>query len=571
MVGLLIRLRFAIQSHTLPWKRFLGLTFGVVGVVLTWAAVIASEPAARHDVAVVALTMWFVGWLVGPILTSGASVLRPEYFTLLPLDGRRVGLGLLATVFVGVGGAITVLGLSAVVAYGVISAAWWAVLVAVVATVLFTVATVGLSRAVYALLGAAMKSRLGVELAAIQYGALIACMFAGWLVVAPVVTVVPVFLSGGLGGAPAAVLDRTPAGWAIGSVDAAAAGDAPGALGLLALLALFAAAAVVAAVHLLTPDVDGRASRRRLRPPTVRVAPRRPILPATPLGAVVGKELRTWWRDPWRSLEVRSSIWFGIFMAIFLTIAGAGDWAAWAAVAVCLMVAASGANLYGQDGTALWQLVVAQSPEAIRADVRGRQVGIVASIGLPAIALCGAITALTGSWDMAVLVLTAIVVVLGVGSGMSALLSVLAVTPGVDPARRANPTDAGENSLAIQVAMWLTMTMAVPTLLPLALHLFGGWGADAWWARPVLLLLALLHGGVVAWALGGIATRRLTARLPETFARLRFPTLRVAGASAGGGLLGAFERQTEKAAHDARKAAEGKRKVIEEVTEPTSS
>ncbi len=76
-------------------------------------------PAARSDVLLLVLACWLVGWLVGPILTSGAAVLRPEYFTLLPLPRRRLGFGLLAAVFVGVGAAVTATAVLALVGYAV--------------------------------------------------------------------------------------------------------------------------------------------------------------------------------------------------------------------------------------------------------------------------------------------------------------------------------------------------------------------------------------------------------------------------------------------------------------------
>lgn len=555
MVGILINLRFAIQRHTVGWKRRLGLTLGIVAAALTWAAVVAAAPAARRDVLAVALAFWLVGWLVGPILTSGASVLRPEYFTLLPLRHDRLGIGLLATVFVGVGVGVTTLGLLAVAGYAAMAGPWWTVVVGVLAAVLFAIGVVGLSRATYAVLGAAMRSRFGVELAAIQYGALIAAMFAGWLIIAPIVTVVPVFLAHGIGGTPGAVLAASPVGWPARAVDAAAAGNLGGALGWLALLAAFAGVAVAVAARLLTPYVGNRTAGRGRRPLASRVLTHPARLPQTPTGAVVGKELRTWWRDPWRSLEARSSIWFGIFMALLLIGAGAGPWAAWAGVAVTLMVSMSGANLYGQDGTALWQLVVAQSPEAIRADVRGRQVAIVIALGLPAIVLTVTVAALTSAWWLALPLLAVIVVLLGVGSGLSAFLSVVAATPGVDPAKRVNANDAGENSMASQVALYSSLLLAGPTIAAVVSYLVGAWGAGTAWAEPSLVVLAVVNGLVVAWLLGRVAIRTLTTRLPETFARLRYPGLKVASApESGGGVVDLLARKSEKVAIEAREA-----------------
>ncbi|MFC7407169.1 hypothetical protein [Georgenia alba] len=556
MVGILIRLRFAIQRHTLRWKRTLGLALGLLGAALTWAAVLAAADPARHDVATLALTFWLVGWVIGPILTSGASVLRPEYFTLLPLDRRRVGFGLLASVFVGVGAFVTALGILATVGYAVRAGSAVAAAVAVVVGLLYLIGVVGLSRAVYAVLGAAMRTALGVEIAAIQYGLLLAALFAGWLVVSPVVSATPVLMSTGLAAIPVAgqVLDALPSGWVVRAIDAAAAGEVGAALGWTALVAAFAAAAVAAATAMLVPNVGGRATRRLRRRP---VRPRRPVLPATPLGAVVGKELRTWLRDPWRSLEMRSSIWFGIVLAVLLVVSGAGPWAVWATVAVALMAALSGANLYGQDGTALWQLVVGQSPAAVRADVRGRQIAIVLAMGLPAVLMTGIIAPLTGGWALVPAVLTTIVVLLGVGSGVSALMSVLAVTPGVEPAKRANPNDGGENSLAIQVALWAALLLAAPTVALVVLQVTGVLTQP--WLPAAALALALVNGLLAAWGLGRLAVHVLSGRLPETFARLRYPAMRVRAESEGGGFLDSIARAAEKSAHQEREAAEGKK------------
>lgn len=281
------------------------------------------------------------------------------------------------------------------------------------------------------------------------------------------------------------------------------------------------------------------------------------------MGAVVGKELRTWSRDPWRSLEVRSAIWFGIFLTILLVGAGAGPWSAWAGVAVAIMVAMSGANLYGQDGTALWQLVVSQSPQAVRADVRGRQIAIVVALGLPVLALTAAIVALLSAWFLAAHLLAVIVALLGVGAGVSAFLSVVAATPGIDPAKRVNANDAGENGLAIQLALYSALLLAAPTIAAVVSHLVGGWGVGLGWAPWALVALAVVNGFAGAWLLGHVAVRTLTRRLPETFARLRYPGLKVASTSSDDrGVVGILARRSEQAAHEALEAAQKRRSAI---------
>ncbi|MDG4828212.1 hypothetical protein O7627_02695 [Solwaraspora sp. WMMD1047] len=554
MVGELIRLTFAIRRHSPSLKRTWGAVLGLAAAALTWAAVLLAAPTARADVLTLLLVGWFVGWLVGPILTSGAAVLRPEYFTLLPLPRRRLAAGLLASAFVGVGGAVTALAVLALIGHGVRSGSVVATLVAVPAVVLFLVLCVAVSRTAYALLGAAMRTQLGVEIAAIQYGLLIASLMVGWLIISPVVNAVPRFLDEGLPGPASTALGWSPAGWPIRAVDAAGSGAYGSAAGWLGLLAVGAGLAVLAALALLTPYVGNRTARRSRRPIGARVLNRPAVLPPGELGAVVGKELRTWWRDPWRSLEIRSSIWFGLFLAAYGYLAGIPQLATLAGVGVAMMVGLSGANLYGQDGTALWQLVVGQHPRAVRADVRGRQIGLVIFFGIPAVALSAIMIIVTGGHHLALPVFAGLLALICTGSGLAVLLSVLGVTPGVDPHRRINATDAGENQFVIQLALWLNGLIAAPAIAAAILLAVGPDWLPGWF--PVAtVVVAVLNAGLVAWGLGALAIGQLSRRLPETFARLRYPGL---GRPRGdGGWLDEFAGRAET---EALKAAAEKAK-----------
>lgn len=527
MVGDLIRLKLTIQRHTHSWKRLLGLVSGLLAAAGTWAIVFVAEPAARTDVLLLVLAAWTAGWIIGPVLTSGAAMLRPEYFTLLPLRRRTLGTGLLASAFVGVGGAVTTIASLALIAYALVnaddSAALAAAAIALIGAALLLVFVVALARAVYALLGAAMRTNLGVELAAVQYGLLLSSMMAGWAVVRPVLNSVPVFLRDGFGAIPArAALEWTPFGLPVRAVDAMAAGRPSSALGSIALLAAITAVVTLAAIALLTPHVGDRTARRRRRPWGSRALSSARLLPASPLGAVVGKELRTWWRDPWRSLEVRSAIWFGVFIAVYTAIAGVPEIAGLAGVAVALTVALSGANLFGQDGTALWQLVVAESPESVRADIRGRQIGITVLFGLPAFVLSMAMMAVTGIFDYAVPILATLTALLGVGSGTAVVMSALGATPGVDPHRRVNATDAGENTFGIFAAFQIQLWATAPTTGMAAALAFAGASLPSWFGVATLAV-AVVNAVAGAWLGGAIATRRLATHLPETFAKLRYP------------------------------------------------
>lgn len=543
---LLVGLRRTIQAHNESWKRPTGIGLGVLAAALTWAAVLLAEPDARGDVVVVAVALWSIGWIAGPILASGAGVLRPEYFTLLPLERRRLGLGLLLSVYVGPGAILTLAAMLAIPAWGITLGVGPAVL-GLLAALVWTLGLVAFSRAVYSLLGAAMRTQVGVEIAAIQYGLLISGMIAGWLIVFPAGMAVPVLLADGLGGSTAAtVLHATPFGWPGGVVEGAAGGEALGAAWRLAALAVVALIAVAVAVRLLTPHVGNRTARRTRRPLGSRrivggSGERDPLLglPATRLGAVVGKELRTWLRDPWRSLEVRTSIWIAVFLAFFLYIGSLGQveglftFAPVAALAVAMMVGLGGANLHGQDGTALWMLVVTDSPQARLADVRGRQLAISIVFGVPAAVLALALAALSDGWWLLLPVAAGMLAMVGAGAGMSALFSVVGVSAGVDPAKRRNATDAGENPLILQIGFWLAVILAAPTLALAVLTVLGTPFTQAAWWPAALLAVGLANGGLLAWGLGRAALAVLTARLPETFARVRYPGLRLAPGGTG--------------------------------------
>ncbi|UFU01937.1 hypothetical protein LQF12_10455 [Ruania suaedae] len=545
VVRLLVGLRRTIQAHNESWKRPTGIALGVVAAAATWAATLLAEPEARGDVLAVVLGLWSLGWVIGPILASGASVLRPEYFTLLPLERRHLGLGLLASVYAGPGAILTCAAMLALVAHGALLR-WWLAPVGLLVALVYTLGLVALSRAVYAIFGAAMRTQVGVEIAAMQYGLMISSMMAGWLVLFPAGIAVPALLAGGVGESTAAtVLHALPFGWPGGTL-AAAAGEPAGVLWRLAALIVGAALTVTAAVTLLTPHVGNRTARRRRQPwGSRRVAQGRAVrdpwlaLTPTPLGAVVGKELRSWLRDPWRSLEVRTAVWLAAFLALFLWIGSLGQvpemfvFAPAAALATAMMVGLSGANLYGQDGTALWMLAVADSPEAVRADVRGRQIAIVLVVGLPALVLAVVLAWLSGGWFLLVPVGAALAALLGGGAGISALFSVVGVSAGVDPAKRRNATDAGENPLLLQIGFWASTLVSAPTLALAVLTVTGATFTTPPWWPLALVALGLANGGLAAWGLGRVAMAVLGARMPETFARLRYPGLRLTPGGTG--------------------------------------
>ncbi|MGB4779722.1 hypothetical protein [Microbacterium sp.] len=522
MVGHLIRLRRAIQRNTPPWKRRLGLGLGLLAAAITWGAALLPAPHARADALALCLGAWLIGWVIGPILGSGAAVLRPEYFLPMPLRPVSASLGLLSSVFAGTGALVTAVAASAIVAFAVLAGSVAGVIAGVVAAALFLVLTIALSRMLYALLGSAMRTALGLQIAAISYGALVAVLTIGWLLIVPLIGILPAFLANGFADDLLSdALRRSPAGWPVAAVELNSRGDIAGSLTVVGALATAALVAVTGAIVLLAPRPRAatRSSRRH------RLGSKSPwrFLPASLMGATLGRELRTWTRDPWRRLELWLSIWFGLFVALIATLAGLPKLAVLAGIGLAVMVTLRGTNLYGYDGTALWQLATLGSDEAIRADVQGRQLGLGAVFGIPAIALTVVMTVITGAYQYALAAVPAIVALTAAGTGVAITASVLWPTPGVDPHRRASAADVGDNPLVYRIATWVIFLLTSPTIALAILVAFDPDWLGAW-AQWALIPLAIGNGVAVWWFLGSFAARHLARRLPETLARLRHTT-----------------------------------------------
>lgn len=559
MVGVLISMKLAMLRNSPRGMRMAGWAVGALLVAATWTGALLAAPAVRAEVVMLLLVMWLVGAAFGPVTMSGAGVLRPEFFALLPLDRRRLALGLLASTFPGVAsGYVLLASLVIVVPAATSDAPLVAVPLAIVGGVLTWVLAMTASRAVYGVLGAAMRTRLGVEISALQFGLLISTLLAGWGAVAQAFVTVPSLLRNGVGEQAAGVLRWLPSSWALDSVLAAAVGAPLAALGWFALLVVASLALVVATVMLLRTDVGGASARRRRPPLGSDVLHGDAVLPTTATGAVVGKEVRTWWRDPWRSLELRSGIWTGVFVGVFmLALPVTRDLAPLAGLVVAFMIALGGCNLYGQDGTALWLTIVGQREGTVRADVRGRQMSSILLFALPAFVVSAVFVVITdGSWvwPIGAAMLPAL---FGAASGVSVLISAIGVSPGVDPRRRVGPNDAGGDlGLQVQVAMWSTVLLVAPTILVIVLSLTGGIGATPgavpWWAAAV----GVLNGAVAYWALGRLTIGYLGDRLPTMFSQIRYRRLD----DEGGGLLGGFARTSQKAEDEARAAKEKERR-----------
>lgn len=539
MDRILISLKFTLLRNSSKGLRIVGWALGGVLVVGTWlAAAVAADDDVRGSVLALAFAGWVAGTALGPVLLSGSGVLRPDHFALLPIDRWTLSRGLLTSVFVSIASGFVLLALLAASVHAVLLDPVTLVVVLVGAPLTWIFA-VTVSRLVYGLLGAAMRSKVGVEIAGIQFGLMFAVMFTGWMVVQAAVQSVPALLRDGLPGPITTVLDAVPSSWPLLAVEQAAAGDWAGAGLLLAALAVLDAVLVLATIAVLLPRVDVPARRRTGRRLSAGLVDGGGLLPRSQLGAVIGKEYRQWTRDPWRALEVRSAVWTGVAIGFFAAVSGTYSvLAAFSGLIVAFMMSVAGLNLYGQDGTAVWQTIVGQDATAVRADVRGRQWAMVL-VFLPQTLLITVVFLLVARHFWVVpAVVAALPALFGVGSGAAVLTSAIGVSPGVDPRRRVGPNDANGN---IGLHLWVVLLLTAVGVLPTAAAVVLSLVVPSAGAAVAAMVVGLLNGAAVAWLYGRIAISYLDRRLPDVYSRIRYGQVFRSGSD---GVLGWVEKTT---------------------------
>ncbi|MEO3885375.1 hypothetical protein [Nonomuraea sp. B5E05] len=480
----MIRMRLALMRNSLRGDNATNLYTGVsAGLILAFAtiAVAVLWPAYLP----LTLAGWLCGWIFGPIFIGGGSeALRPEYFSMLPATPGRIAAALLAGAFAGPAPAVNLIALLSLPVYG------WrfgpaGVLIGLVAAVTTLITMVMISRVIVALIGLFVRSRATAAAVGIVTGTAIALCSNGW---APAVA---------LGGTDTAswsqiLLRVLPSGWGVAAIEASWP---------LALAILVANAGVIA---LLLAAWASLLSRRVVSAARGGVPPRRgtprPFPSTSGARIAAAKELRAWWRDLVRIQLLATAFSYAIVTPLLLLALDAWIMVPFAGLIAIVMAAASSANLYGADGTALWLTLM--TPAAERTDVRGRQLAWLLIVGPAAVTLSLAgttISGLTWAWPWVLGLLPAL---LGGGAGLIVLLAVTSLVPGTDPHKRGgNPLSTGadetaETSLAYLVLVAVPAT-ALPTAGAILLHPWAG------------IATGVLTGALSAWGLGRIAYRRL--------------------------------------------------------------
>ncbi|WP_433164063.1 hypothetical protein [Kribbella sp. CA-247076] len=493
----LVRMRLAAFRHALKDQSrvsWIG-TGAFLGLVLA-AGTIWVAAAGDQDLLVVALAVWMLGWVVGPLFAGGGDeTLKPEYFSMLPLTPRTLSAGLLSAALAGVAPVISLIALLSLVVLGAqLSVA--AAVVALPAVVLQLLCFVLASRLAVAVYGVLLQVRSGAVLAAVVNAFILAFSAQGWALIAA-------FVSTDVQGTMASAARYAPSGWGLVAVDAAGSGDWLQVLLALAGLALLAVVMFAAWSALLVRRTTASRTGRK---------PRRLLTGSGPRDAAAAKELRSWTRDLLYAHRAVFAICYGLFFCLMPLAVGWDGMLPWAGPAALIMAGSMSANLYGSDGTALWTTLM--TPGSAGPDVRARQRAFLLVFGPVTILITVLLTWWSGSSSAWPLVLSVLPALLGGAAGLVVAASVFAAVPTTDAHKRSgNPLNSGENEGETMGIVWVMLILVSFTAAPALLAAL----AWSWWGVPV----GVASGVLAWWYFGRVAADRLEQRGPELLTLLR--------------------------------------------------
>ncbi|GLZ36474.1 hypothetical protein [Actinokineospora sp. NBRC 105648] len=510
MAGVLIRMKLTVLRHTIAGPRATWmLTGGLVGLALA-AGTIAlatadAAPGTVLDLLAVTFAIWAFGWMLGPAF-GGDPVLRAEQFALEPVPRTRLALGLLGAAFVGVTTAVTLVAFTALIVYaarfGVLP-----VIVSVPGLVLQLTLVVLLSRLAGRFFGALSRSRSGAAVTALITATMMVLSQSGWVVF----IALDVVLETGFSPTFSLVVRLLPSSWAVLAVEASARGDWLWTLLPLAGLAVLVVLLVLFWGRLLGPR---RLARPVVRGSSAQAAARR--ADRGPVSAVYVKEVRTWLRDPLRVQSLVVAPAFAILSGLLPLLFDATAFLPFVGAITALMASVTCANLYGQDGTALWLTLLLPGTET--ADVRGRQLAWLTLFGPLSIALTVLGVLLHGDPALWPWALAATFSLLGGGGGLLLVVAIDQLVPGPDPHKNKNsPLDHGDVTGQAFVMLLLALSVATPALGTVLAGELLDQPLLVWAGVPV----GLFVGALSYWLLGAAAVKKLIARGPELLYLMR--------------------------------------------------
>ena len=521
MVALLVSLRLRQLGHQLARNPWMIVTLAIMGLFAlgmlgALAAGLVALRFAAPDAAVTALVLTggviVLGWWVGSLLVSSDDSLAPERFALLPVTARTMLPGLVVASVTTVGGIGTAVAL-------LLMLLGWSVSIPALITALLMIplalATCVLgARVVSGVLARWLAGRRARDLVLTVGVVLLASSGLLLNIGAQALTRV-----GDVGGAFTAVAEIaawTPVAAVFGVPAALAQGEVLTAvlrlvIALATVALLWVAARVMLDARLTAPIQSSGGGRVRSGGVLDR------MLPAGPVGAIAGRTLRYFRRDPRQAINIVMML---LLPAIFLGLAlmnGLQQDSSGFAPAITLIPAINAlltgsivqmAIAYDNDAFALHILTGVSGT----ADRTGRLLGFGVLAVPVTVVLCIATCLLAGRPDLLPGSLGAALGLMAVSAGAGSWVG--AFLPGRAPAPEANPFGRGSSGgaqsfLAMLIMSPITLVLGAPAL---------GFAIAAIWIPPlgwVSLACAVVIGGLALW--GGVALggRTLDARAPQ--------------------------------------------------------
>jgi ABC-2 type transport system permease protein len=519
MVAHLLRLKLILLANTFrrsPWQMvgmIVAVLYGLGIALFITVELIALRSATAeiaHVVTVVFGSVIALGFTLLPLVFGVDDTVDPRRFSLYGIPNTRLAIGLLAAAFVSVPSVVIVI-------FALAQVATWSrgvgpVLLALVGALLIVLTCVLAARVSTAIASFFLASRRARDIS----GVLLLLLLAGAAPLIAFVATVDWQVEGvTIFRRIAAVAAWTPFGaaWSI-------PGDAADGNGGLAAIRLVIAVGFVAGLWLcwrwlvtmmLVNQIHEAGSRMYLGLGWFRV------MPATPTGAIAARSLTYWGRDARYRVGLLVIPIVPIVMVAALLVGGL-PWSviAWVPLPImCLFLGWSPHNDVAYDNTAFW-IHVSASTSGV-ADRWGRLVPAL-FLGVPLILIGSTVTAaLTGSWWILPGLLGLSSCILGVGLGISSLISAAfpyaAVHPGDSPF--AQPQAAGTAGSVVQgLSFFLTVASAIPALVFVLVSYATGQTGWMWLA----LVIGLAIG--VSALLGGVqwGARVMSRRAPELLA-----------------------------------------------------
>ncbi|PEF75118.1 hypothetical protein CON94_11860 [Bacillus pseudomycoides] len=512
MVSVLIRMKLSILKHSMDsGKAVLLIITGVVGLLIAIGTILLfsfypTEHNVSKSILYVTFALWTVGWMLGPLLTGGDGILRPEYFALLPLTSYKLARALLVVAFIGLGPLVSLIAFIGLLIYTA-RVSLYATIVAVPAIILQLIFVGLLSKVIVSIIGETMKSRIGMEMGAMLFGFIIAFLNVGWYALPAI---------NGITLSDPTLLFMFPSSWSILAVEYAIQSNWLLAFVFLIVLAILCGLLLFIWTTLLmkstvrdTKKIQGRITTNKHRKALS-------IFPETKVGAIITKELKSWGRDPQRGRFLRMGIWIGVFYGILVTSADISYLMPWAGIIMVVFTSMFACNIYGFDGSALWLTLT--TPGAERIDVRGRQFAWLIAVGPIAILTTIIFTISSGLTFFYPWVFAIIPALLGGAAGLIMLFSVFNLVPITDPHRRGRGTViSGDdmNASKMFITTWLMMVMVLATAIPALLVVWIGTLLHIQLLQWLGVLTGICTGVFLAWWFGRIAYLKLEKSGPE--------------------------------------------------------